>query len=240
MQLPRRLAHPGLPAALREARETYRQYSGAATAPPSAQPAPEPSPPLSPTAPVQVAEPRGRSLVKRAKDVARPLREHLPSVPVRGVDPDVVLDVPKLHVDEIDLKLDALKARVALEARVLDLLRLDVGVEAELGSVELKISGVDAEAHLRVRLDNLTVILDRVMNTVDRNPQLLERLADRLGDAVGGIAQGAGTAVGELGRGAGSAVEEIGGDAGSAVRDVGGVARALAPDTTRGNGGPAT
>src|SRR5215212_4962755 len=183
MHLPRRLRHPGLRAALREARETYRQYSGAAAAAPSVQPAPE-------------------------------------SVPVRREEPDVVLDVPTLHVDEIDLKLDELKARVALEAHVLDLLRLDVGVDAELRGVGLKIAGVDAEAHLRVRLDNLTVILDRVMSTIDRNPQLLERLADRLGTAVDGIAQGAGTAVGELGRGAGE------------------VAHALAPDTTRANGAP--
>src|SRR5215212_5919737 len=189
MHLPRRLRHPGLRAALREARETYRQYSGAAAAAPSVQPAPE-------------------------------------SVPVRREEPDVVLDVPTLHVDEIDLKLDELKARVALEAHVLDLLRLDVGVDAELRGVGLKIAGVDAEAQLKVRLENLTMILRRVMDTIDRNPQLLERLADRLGDAVGGIAQGAGTAVGELGRGAGSAVEEIGADAGSALRDVGGVARA--------------
>jgi hypothetical protein len=137
-------------------------------------------------------------------------------MPVRRDEPDVVLDIPTLHVDEIDLHLDELKARVALEAHVLDLLRLDVGVDAELRGVGLKISGVDAEAHLRVRLDNLTVILDRVMSTIDNNPQLLERIADRLGAAVGDIAEGAG----------------------SAVHDVGSVARALAPDAASSNGAP--
>jgi hypothetical protein len=59
--------------------------------------------------------------------------------------PDVVLDVPTLRVDEIELQFDDLKARVALEAHVLDLLRLDVGVAAELRGVSLQIKGVAAQ-----------------------------------------------------------------------------------------------
>jgi hypothetical protein len=125
-------------------------------------------------------------------------------------EPDVHLDVPTLHVDEIDLRLDSLKARVALEAHVLDLLRLDVGIDADLRGVELDIKGVDAQALLQVRLDNLAVILDRVMSTVDSNPQILERLTEGLGSAVGNIGEGAGSAVKEVGSGAGSAVHDVG------------------------------
>lgn len=100
-----------------------------------------------------------------------------------------------MHVDKIDLQLDELKARVALEAHVLDLLRLDVGVEAELRGVALEIDGVDAEAQLKVRLENLTVILRRVMDTIDANPQILLGLADQLGE-VGSHTAGA---LGEVG-----------------------------------------
>ena len=135
-----------------------------------------------------------------------------------------------LHVEEIDLHLDELKARVALDAHVLDLLQLNVGVDAELRGVDLKIKGVDAQAQLKVRLENLTVILNRVMNTVDANPELLGRLADRLGATLQQVGSGAGQAVGELGKGAGTAVGEIGESAGSAVEEVGGIARALAPE----------
>jgi hypothetical protein len=154
------------------------------------------------------------------------------AAPVQRPEPDVVVDIPHVHVDEIDLKLDELRARVALDARVMDLLQLKVGVDAELRGVGLTIKGVDAEAHLRVRLENLTVILDRVMNTVDANPQLLERLVEHLGatledvgsatdQAVGEIGLGAGSAVGDLGHGAGSAVGDIGHATGSAVGDIG-------------------
>lgn len=65
---------------------------------------------------------------------------------------------------------------------MLDLLRLDVGVEAELRGIALEIDGVDAEAQLKVRLENLTVILRRVMDTIDANPQILLGLADQLGE----------------------------------------------------------
>src|SRR5512147_634631 len=67
-------------------------------------------------------------------------------------EPDVLLDVPVVNVDEIQFELDNLHARVSLHAEVLDLVRLSVGVHAELGKVELSIKGVEAQALLRVRL----------------------------------------------------------------------------------------
>jgi uncharacterized protein involved in outer membrane biogenesis len=141
-----------------------------------------------------VVEPR-RETTRRARDRAR--------TSGRRDDPDVVLDIPHVHVDEIDLQLDELKARVALEAHVLDLLRLDVGVDAELRGVALKIAGVDAEAQLKVRLENLTMILRRVMDTIDANPQILLNLADQLGAVGEAGSQAVGRTVPKLARAAG-------------------------------------
>jgi hypothetical protein len=128
-----------------------------------------------------------------------------PDPPLPREDPDVFLDVSSLKVDEIDLELDARKARVALDAEILDLLKLNVGVDAELGRVNLQIKGVEANALLKVRLHNLTVIIDRVMSTIDDNPELLQRLVDRVGGTLdelgaggGALAGGAGRALGEL------------------------------------------
>jgi hypothetical protein len=144
-------------------------------------------------------------------------------------DPDVLLDVSQLSVDEISLEVEDLHARVSLQADVLQLLKLHVGVDAELGRVNLTIKGVEAKALLKVRLDNVARIIDRVLKTIDDNPDIVGHLLERVGDAVGDVGSGAGGAVGELGAGAGSAVEDVGdavGDvgrsAGSAVEDVGG------------------
>ena len=200
--------------------------------------------------PAETAErPEGAETVPTPEPVATTATTATPTTPVGHDDPDVVLDIPHLHVDEIDLKLDELKARVALEARVMDLLRLDVGVDADLRGVGLTIKGVDAQALLKVRLENLTVILDRVMDTVDRNPQLLERLAEHVGATLREVGSGAERAVGELGAGAGSAVGDVGrtassslGDlaesAGAAVEEVGGIARDLAPGASPPSDGP--
>jgi hypothetical protein len=124
-------------------------------------------------------------------------------------EPDVLLDVPVLHVEEISLEVDDLRARVALEADVLELLKLHVGVDAELGRVQLTIKGVEAQALLKVRLDNVAGILDRVMTTIDNNPAIVERLTEQIGTAVEGVGTGAGRAVGDLAAGAGSAVEDL-------------------------------
>ena len=111
-------------------------------------------------------------------------------------EPDVLLDVPKLAVEQIELHVDELKARVALECRVLDLLQLNIGVDAELRGVDLDIKGVEAQALLKVRLENLTAIVDRVMSAIDRNPQILERLGERLADALDSVESDAAHALG--------------------------------------------
>lgn len=133
----------------------------------------------------------------------------------------MLLDVPVLKVDEINLEVDDLQARVSLHAQVLDLLQLHVGADVSLGRVSLGIKGVEAAALLKVRLDNVAAILDRVMTTLDENPQMLGELSRGLGGAVGEIGRGSGQALTEVGEGAGGAVEQVGQDAGAAVEQVG-------------------
>ena len=136
-------------------------------------------------------------------------------------EPDVLLDVPELRVDEISLEVEDLRARVALQADVFSLLKLHVGVEAELGRVQLTIKGVEAQALLKVRLDNVARIIDRVLTTIDNNPDIVEGLIEQVGEAAEEVGAGAGQALGELAPGAGSAVEEAGKAAGTAVGGVG-------------------
>jgi hypothetical protein len=132
-------------------------------------------------------------------------------------EPDVLVDIPVVKVDEIHLELDDLEARISVHAEVLDLVKLSVGVHAELGKVELSIKGVEAQALLRARLDHVTAIIDRVLTTLDRNPKLLESV----GRSIEKIGTGAGKGVGQLGQGAGQAVEDVGEGAEGAVKDVG-------------------
>jgi hypothetical protein len=148
-------------------------------------------------------------------------------------EPDVLVDVPLVKVDEIHFELDDLEARVALHAEVLDLVRLSVGVHAELGKVELDIKGVEAQALLRVRLDHVTAIIDRVLTTLDRNPKLLESI----GRSLEQVGAGAGKGVGQIGQGAGHAVEDVGEGAEGAVQDVGKGAEGAVQDVGKGAGG---
>jgi hypothetical protein len=151
-------------------------------------------------------------------------------------EPDVLLDVPVVKVDEINLEVEELRARVSLRAEVLDLLRLNVGADVFIGHVGLEIKGVEAQALLKVRLENVARILDRVLTTIDRNPQLLERLVEGAGTAIAEIGEGAGEAVEDVGEGAGSAVEDVGEGAGSAVEDVGEGAGSAVEDVGEGAG----
>jgi e3 binding domain len=116
--------------------------------------------------------------------------------------PDVVLDVPELRVDSIHLEVDELDAHLALKARVLNLVKLNVGIDIHLSRVKLDVKGVEAEVVLKARLDHVTAIVDRLMTSLDRNPELVKGLSK---------------AVSEVGRGAGEAVDKTG----DAAKDIG-------------------
>jgi hypothetical protein len=159
-------------------------------------------------------------------------------------EPDVVVDIPVVKVDELHFELDDLVARISLHAEVLDLVKLSVGVHAELGKVELNLKGVEAQALLRARLDHVTAIIDRVLTTLDRNPDVLQEIAHALepvtegaGKAVGEIGEGAGSAVKHVGEGAEGAVEDVGEGAGGAVQEVGEGAGGAVQDVGEGAGG---
>jgi hypothetical protein len=85
-------------------------------------------------------------------------------------EPDVFLDVPKVHVDEIYFDLERLEAQLSLRAQVANLVQIAAGVHVQLGKVELDIKDVDVEALFKVRLENLYDILDRTFTCLDRNP----------------------------------------------------------------------
>jgi hypothetical protein len=134
------------------------------------------------------------------------------------------VDVPVVKVDEIDIEVDDLRAQVAVMAEVRDIVQLSVGADAHLGKVELKIEGVEAQALLKARLDNVTAILERVLTTLDRNPELLESVGHAVEDVGGGARRtlsGAGEAVEDVGQGAEGAVQDVGQGAGQAVGEVG-------------------
>ncbi|MDP9024241.1 MAG: hypothetical protein M3N13_02550 [Candidatus Eremiobacteraeota bacterium] len=102
-------------------------------------------------------------------------------------DPDVLLNIPNLSVQEIDLQVDNLKARLNLDAKLANLLSLTAGVDASVDKVKLTIKGVKASVELRVRLDNVAYIIDRTLTTIDRNPQIIDRLLSTVDSTVGTV-----------------------------------------------------
>jgi hypothetical protein len=150
-------------------------------------------------------------------------------------EPDLILNVPVVKVDSIHLQLEDLDAHVALKAQVLDLLKLNVGIDLHLGKVRVDVKGVEAQALLKARLDYVAASIDRVLTALDRNPELLESVGSALedvgwggghtvaetGEAFEHFGEGTGSALRHLGPGAGQAVSQVGKGAGEAIGDVG-------------------
>src|SRR5215210_4165091 len=89
--------------------------------------------------------------------------------------PDVQLDVPDLRVEEVDLEVEDLQARVSVRAELADLVKIDIGLEVELGEVKLQIKGVEAQAQLKASLDNVRAIFSEVLGSLQHNPQFFRQ-----------------------------------------------------------------
>jgi hypothetical protein len=86
---------------------------------------------------------------------------------------DVILEIPELSVDSIGLTVADVRAHVALDANAMNLVQITAGVDIGIKKVQLGIVGVMAEAYLYIDLDNVAKIVNRVVQTLDRNPQIL-------------------------------------------------------------------
>src|SRR5215203_6850180 len=93
-------------------------------------------------------------------------------------DPDLQLDVPTLSVEEIDLEVEDLQVHLSIQADLADLVRIKVGLDAELGVVKLGVKGVEAQAQLKARLYNVHAIFSEVLSSLQHNPQFFREPLD--------------------------------------------------------------
>ncbi len=103
---------------------------------------------------------------------------------------DVILEVPELSVDSIGLTVKDVRAHVALDANAMNLVQITAGVDVGIKQVQLGIVGVFAEAYLYVDLDNVARIVDRVVQTLDRNPEILTQVLKTVDTAVNSLNSG--------------------------------------------------
>ena len=60
---------------------------------------------------------------------------------------------------------------MSFQAELADLVKINVGLDVELGRVKLQIKGVEAQVQLKARLDNVRAIFSEVLGTLQDNPQ---------------------------------------------------------------------
>jgi hypothetical protein len=103
-----------------------------------------------------------------------------------GGTPAFLLDVPVLNVDEIDLEVNDLTAHISLRAELASFVKINVGVDLYLDKVKLDIKGLEAQALLKINLDKVLGTLDRALESINMNPQILNEVVQDVNPAAGG------------------------------------------------------
>ncbi|KAK1987764.1 hypothetical protein LZ30DRAFT_579505 [Colletotrichum cereale] len=120
--------------------------------------------------------------------------------------PDVYLNA-SVSVGEISIEVQNITAKVNLDAKVLNLLHFQAGVDARIDRVKLGIYNVSAKVELEARLENVVKMVDDVLTSIDLNP-IIATLGDTVGDVinktVGVVADPVADAAGTGGGGGGS------------------------------------
>ena len=129
----------------------------------------------------------GFSAVAGAQVTSTPAGGRIQATMQPGLTPnrDVILEVPELSVDSIGLTVSNVRAKVALDANAMNLVRLTAGVDVGIKQVQLGIVGVYGEVYLYADLDNVARIVDRVVMTLDRNPKILTQVLQAVDTTVG-------------------------------------------------------
>jgi hypothetical protein len=107
-------------------------------------------------------------------------------------EPDVYLNAT-VHVGEIDLAVSNLTAKVNLGAQVLQLLQFNAGVDLSIDRVSLVIANVTAKVLLEARLENLVLMINDTLNSLDLNPVLAtlgQDVGNIVNNTVGGLTGG--------------------------------------------------
>lgn len=86
-------------------------------------------------------------------------------------EPDVYLNA-SVSVGEIDINVSNLTAKVNLDASVLQLLQFNAGVDVSIDRVALVLVNVSAKVLLEARLENLVLMINDTLNSLDLNPVL--------------------------------------------------------------------
>ena len=118
---------------------------------------------------------------------------------IAGDQPDVLLDIPNLSVEQLTIDVANLDVDIALDARLGNLLKLTAGANAHIDQVKIELKGVRAQATLIVRLDNVRAIIERTLQTIDNNPQILTGLLSTVNTTVGTVGGVANNALGTVG-----------------------------------------
>eukprot|EP01111_Echinosteliopsis_oligospora_P008095 TRINITY_DN2353_c0_g1_i1.p1 TRINITY_DN2353_c0_g1~~TRINITY_DN2353_c0_g1_i1.p1 ORF type:complete len:262 (+),score=67.23 TRINITY_DN2353_c0_g1_i1:35-820(+) len=114
--------------------------------------------------------------------------------------PDIYLNVPNLSVSKVSLVVQKLNVTLNLKAKIADLVSLEAGVSATADTINLTITNVKAELELVVRLDTVVEIINKTLQTISANPELITGIVKSVGDLVENIAGVLSTTVNSLGQ----------------------------------------
>lgn len=123
-------------------------------------------------------------------------------------EPDVYLNA-NVSVGEISVEVQNITAKINLDAKVLNLLNFNAGVDLGIDRVKLGIYNVTAKVELEARLGNILRMVDDVLESIDLNP-IIATLGDGVKDIVGDVGDVIG---GGSGGGSGSGGSDSGEDA---------------------------
>jgi len=91
---------------------------------------------------------------------------------------DLVVDAPNLELEGVQLEIQNLQAKISLGVHIGNLVNIDLGVDLTGDTLNLELNSLQAEAYVRANLDRIQHIINRTLETIDNNPDVLQSLSN--------------------------------------------------------------
>jgi hypothetical protein len=99
-------------------------------------------------------------------------------------DPDILLAVPNLGFDKLQILVEDIEAHVRVDAKLRDLLELHVGADVRIGKVDIELDNFRVQAMAKINLGEVTKIVESLVDLLKEHPEILTSLTEGVGKGV--------------------------------------------------------
>lgn len=87
-------------------------------------------------------------------------------------DTDVILEVPSIKAESVNMDAENLKFSISVKAQLSNISHIEIGTDIHVEKIKLDINSLEAEALFTAKLKKIETIFIKALESIDKNPDI--------------------------------------------------------------------